>query len=128
MKKAIQGNTIVFSFDGLDAVTFDATKTSDAVRNYAAMHGFSARIGDNAAIARKAADGSIITVTEAMRREAVVELVDHYQSGTADWNLKASRAPTKNPVWEAIAAKKGMTYEAYVAERVAADLAELEGM
>ena len=50
MKKEIISNTIVFQFDGLEAVTFNVEKVSGKCADYATMHGFLQRIGDNAAI------------------------------------------------------------------------------
>jgi hypothetical protein len=61
----------------------------------------------------------------------VLELVNHYHGGSPDWSIKAAakvKVAARNPVWEAIAAKRGMTYEAYIAERAEQDLAELAAM
>ena len=99
MKKQINIATqqIIFTFDELPAVTLDVSKVSDDVLEYAQYHGLQARIGDNAAIARKQGD-TIITVTEAMRRDAVQELVTHYESGSVDW-----RPSRSNRIWPAMA-------------------------
>lgn len=130
MKKVIneQARTITFTFDaasGLEPVMFDPAKASEANRDYAVLHGFAARLGDNAAIA-KSKDNNF-TVTEAMRRDAIIELATHYESGTEAWNVKASgpRAAAQNPVIAQIAAKLGITYEqaqAKVAEQFLAEL------
>ena len=120
---------ITFTFDNdVPALTFDATKAHPSMAAFAEMHGWEQRLRDNAAIGRKQKDGTVITVTEAMRRDAVAELATHYESGAESWNMRAAKAPAQNPIWAQIAAKKGMTYEAYAAERVAADLAELQGL
>ena len=114
-----------------EAITFDADRVHSSLHHAAEMHGWEQRLRDNAAIARKQSDGTIITVTDAMRREAVLELVNHYHGGSSDWSIKKASTPkaaARNPVWEAIAAKKGVTYEAYIAERAEADLAELAAM
>lgn len=127
MKKVIneQAGTITFTFDGLESVVFDSNKPSEAVRSYAMLHGFQARIGDNAAISRKDAGG---TVTEAMRREAVIELVDHYHSGAEKWTTgTGQRAAPQNATILAIAAKRGCTYaeaEAWIAEKMLAEMGE----
>lgn len=125
MKKSIDVKTatITFTFDGLEPVVFDTTKAAESVREYAELHGFMARVGDNAAIARKDAGG---TVTEAMRREAVLELVNHYESGASEWALKGTRAAPQNPTILAIAAKRGCSYaeaEAFLAAQFLEDLA-----
>ena len=127
MKKSINiaAQQIVFTFDELPTVTLDVTKVSDDVLEHAQYHGLQARIGDNAAIARKQGD-TIITVTEAMRRDAVLELVGHYESGTADWSIKGTRAAPQNPTILAIAAKRGCTYveaEAFLAAQFLEELA-----
>lgn len=126
MKKVINeaAQTVTFAFDGLDAVTFRASEASEANRDYAELHGWAARLGDNAAIQKSADNG--YKVTEAMRREAVLEMVTHYASGTGDWNLKTSvRKPAQNPVIMQIAERLGITYEAAqakVAEQFLADM------
>lgn len=127
MKKVIGKSTITFSFEGLESVIFDTEKVSAENRNYAALHGFAARIGDHAAITRSAENG--FTVTEAMRRAAVLEMVEHFQSGTTDWNLRvAVRKPVFNPAIQAIADKLGKSYEEALAWYNAKLLAELESM
>ncbi len=125
MKKAINTitNTVTFTFDGLEAVVVKAEDVTPSNRAYAALHGLAARIGDSAAIAKSEANA--YTVTEAMRRDAVVEMVAHLTSSN-DWNMKVSekKAPV-NATIAAIAAKLGVTYEeaqAKVAEQFLADL------
>lgn len=118
MKKAIVEGKITFTFDGLDPVVFDHEKVSEQMRDMAETHGWMQRLGDNAAISRKQKDGTVIDVTEQMRRDAVLELVNHYESGTTEWNLKTARGPSQNPTILAIAAKRGCTYaeaEAFLA-------------
>lgn len=112
MKKIINtiNQTITFSFEGLDNVTLRMEQVSAANASYAMLHGFAARIGDNAAIPKSAENSW--SVTETMRREAVLELVEHYQSGSNDWNIKPSaRKAAVNPAITAIADKLGKTYE-----------------
>ena len=128
MKVETQGTKIVFSFDGCDAITFDATKAHPNMAQHAQMHGWEARIRDNAAISRKQKDGTVITVTEAMRRAAVEEMVNHYESGADQWNLRASRAPVQNPVFLDIAARRGCTYaeaEAWYSGNLMAEMQKL---
>lgn len=125
MKKAINGTAVHFTFDdGLAPIVFESTKASNAARDHAEMHGWQARIGDMAALSRKQKDGTVITITEAMRREAILEGVTHYESGAEAWEMRGgSRAAPQNPVFLAIAAKRGITYE----EAMAAVQAEMLG-
>lgn len=132
MKKAIDAvqGTVTFTFDeGLAPIVLDVEKMSDATRTHGLLHGMAARIGDGAALSRKQKDGSIITITEAMRRAEVEALVNHYASGTEQWELRAASRPApQNPTWLALAAKRGVSYEVIAAEKAAADLAELQSL
>lgn len=116
MKKTIDttAQTVTFTFEGLDPVTLAMSAVSPANATYAMLHGFAARIGDNAAIQKSEANN--YTVTETMRRDAVLELVEHYASGSADWNVRqaGARTPKQDPRILAKAVAKGMTYEQYV--------------
>lgn len=109
MKVTTTGTTITFAFDGHEAVTFDANKTHAAMRDRAMMHGWEQRIRDRAAIQRTKENN--FTVTEEMRRNAVLEMVTHYESGTDQWNLRAAATPKLNPVFVDIAARRGCSYE-----------------
>lgn len=121
MKVTPDGKKIVFAFDGLESITFDSEIASVACRERAEMHGWEQRIRDNAAITRKQKDGTVITVTEAMRRDAVAEMVSHYESGTENWSVRGPGSVAKqNPVIAAIAAKRNCTYaeaEQFLAEQ-----------
>ena len=128
MKKVpnVNAQSITFTFDGgLEPITLHMSQVSPANATYAMLHGFMARIGDNAAIQKSAENN--YTVTEAMRREAVAELVDHYASGSADWSPKArAKKETFNPHIMAIAQKRNCTYEEAQAWFNAKLMAELE--
>ncbi len=107
MKCNTIGKALVFSFDGLESVIFDTGNASTQLHEQAAMHGFEQKIRDNAAIARKQKDGTVITVTEQMRRDAVVALVAQLNSDT--WNTKM-RTPTIDPYIMQLAEKRGIGY------------------
>jgi hypothetical protein len=128
MKKVIDtvAQTVTFTFEGdLAPIVLAMSQVNPANATYAMLHGFAARIGDNAAIQKSAENN--YTVTEAMRREAVQELVDHYASGTADWSPKArAKAEKLNPHIMAIAQKRNCTYEEAQAWFNAKLMAELE--
>ena len=127
MKKSISNGKVSFTFDGdLAPVTFDPAKASEANRNYAVAFGFSHRIGDHAAISRSGPGGVVVTVTEDMRRAAILEMVGHLESGTEVWDMaKTARGPVQNPVFVAIAAKLGITYDEAMAKVQAQFLADL---
>ena len=127
MKKILGNNAVTFTFDGdLPSVTLDVMEVSIENRNHAMLHGFAARIGDNAAIAKSAENGW--RVTEDMRRNEVIALVNHYKSGTADWNVRtAAKVPKQSATMLAIAAKRNCTYaeaEEWFAAKMLAELSE----
>jgi len=131
MKKTINAaaQSVTFTFDGLEPVTLNMRDVSPANATYAMLHGFAARIGDNAAIAKSAENN--FTVTEAMRRAEVEAMVNFYaDSANVDWNVKTKAAPKAafNPAIAAIAAKLGKTYEEAMVWYNAKLMAELEAM
>jgi len=142
MKKTINvtARTVTFTFDGhkgadgvLDAtlapVTLSADSVSEANRTYAMLHGFAARVGDNAAIAKTAENG--FKVTEGMRRAEVEGMVKFYENAAnADWNMRVAATPKVvfNPAIQAIAAKLGKGYDEALAWYNAKLMAELDGM
>jgi len=112
MKKVIlpDNSGVEFQFDGLAPVIVKLADMAEVNRQRMACAGSSQRIGDNAAISKSAENG--FRVTEAMRREAVMELVDHYRSGSEEWSPRAkARGPSYNPHIQAIAEKKGCSYD-----------------
>ena len=129
MKKVIDGLVVRFEFTGLEPVVFDASRVAGANRERAMMHGFAARIGDNAAIQKSAENG--YTVTEAMRREAVLELVDHYHGESDEWSPKKAsgpRAAPQNPFVVELAKRLGITYDEAMAKLAAQAMAEMGAM
>lgn len=129
MKKAITGNLVKFTFDeDVPALTFDCTKMSEANRAYAIPFGMCHRLGDMAALSRKQSDGTIVTITEAMRRASIEEGVKHYESGSADWDMRTVRVAPQNAVWLAIATKRGVGYDVVAAEMAQRDLDALNAL
>lgn len=131
--------TITFKFDipadatdearaALAPITFDPAKAAPNNRAYAELHGWSARIGDAAALSRNAENGH--KVTEAMRRAEVAAMVEHYEGGSTDWNVRGPGAGKKaaplNPIILAISQKMGCSYEEAQAKVAAQFLAELD--
>jgi hypothetical protein len=118
-------NTVHFTFDeGVPELVFDINKCSATVKAEMIGHGAIARIGDKAAIAKSAENS--YTVTEAMRRANMVPLVEHYESGTGDWDMRAGpRAAPLNPAILKLAERLGKTYEeaqAWFAAKLEAEL------
>ena len=128
MKKSIVGNLVKFTFDGAEPLTFDCTKMSGANRAYAIPFGMCHRLGDMAALSRTLPNGETRTITEAMRREAIAEGITHYESGGDAWELRTARVPAQNPVWLAIAEKRGVAYDVVAAEHAQADLDALAAL
>ena len=131
MKKVLNATaqTVTFTFDGLESVTLNMRDVSQENARYAALHGFAARIGDNAAIAKSAENG--FKVTEAMRRAEVEKMVAFYANSTnVDWNMRVAgpKAAPMNPAIAAIAQKLGKTYEEAMAWYNTKLMAELEAM
>lgn len=116
MKVSQSGGKILFSFEGAENILFDSAKVHASLHSVAEMHGWEQRLRDNAAIARKQKDGTIITVTEAMRRAAVLELVEHYESGSEKWAIRTAGFAAQNATWLAIAEKRGVDYATVAAE------------
>lgn len=111
---------ITFTFDDdTPDTTFNVDDVHFDLCIHAMMFGFTNRIKDTAAISRKQSDGTIINVTEDMRRAKIVEMIDHLESGGTDWNIKGTgRKPAQNTAILALATKLDKTYEeaeAYIA-------------
>lgn len=116
--------SIQFTFDGgLEPVSIHMSNVGPACATYAMLHGFSARIGDSAALSRKQKDGSIVTITEQMRRDEIVRLVEHYESGTAEWDM--GRTPSQNPLILALAQAKGVDYATMAAKLGTDEIAKM---
>lgn len=127
MKKRIDGTKVVFSFDhGVPELVFDTAVVTPEVRDYAVPFAFMHRLGDAAAIPRQQADGTVVIVTEAMRREAIAALAQYYTDGATLWNVRATgKAPAQNATIAAIALKRGIDYaaaEAWMNEQLTAGL------
>lgn len=123
--KTLTAACISFSFDGLEDVVFDPTKASAACNEYARLMGFQARLRDTAALSRKQKDGTIVTITEEMRRNEVIALRDHLESG-GEWEMRARAAI--DPLVAQLAAKLGRPYAEVLAERQAKMRAEMQAM
>lgn len=73
---------------GSKSITLDLNSVHTANIDYAALHGFKQRIGDMAALSRNPDTGQ--PATPADKFDAIARGVEHYMSGVAEWNLRAS--------------------------------------
>ena len=129
MKNVMTGNLVKWTFeDNVPPLTFDCTKASGANRAQALVYGFNVRLTRMAALPRADKNGNVITVTERMRHDAVAEGIAHYESATDAWEMRTVRAPVQNPVWAAMAEKRGVGYDVIAAEHAQADLDVLAAM
>jgi hypothetical protein len=82
----IVGGEITFTVRDAGAVTLNVAKLSDRVRDRAMLHGMIQRISDAAALSRDPATG--IPATPADKLASMRALVDHYETGTEEWNRR----------------------------------------
>ena len=117
MKIAINTETatLQFTFDqeGVAPYTFNAARVAAPLRKYAELHGFSDKLRDKAALARNAG-GKVVTITDAMRRAAIVAQAE-YLYNARTWNQRAAAIPKDSEfillVTAAIAKVKGLELE-----------------
>lgn len=70
------------------SITLALANVSAANCAYAALHGFKQRITDMAALSRNPETGLAVTPQE--KFDAIKRGVDHYMSGTDDWNMRVA--------------------------------------
>lgn len=73
---------------GSKSITLNLASIHPSNVAYAALHGFKQRIADMAALSRNPDTGKPATPAE--KFEALARGVDHYMSGSADWNLRSA--------------------------------------
>lgn len=98
----VDGATIGIQFTVKDAGSFtlEFNRVSPEVMAHAAYHGMVQRISDAAAISRDPTNGAAATPRE--KAEAMVKLVDHYHSGTAEWSRVREAGPKGGFLFEAL--------------------------
>lgn len=74
-----------FNVLGVGALTLDMTKLNQCVLDRASIHGMIQRISDAAAISRNPETGKPATAQE--KYDAMARLVNHYESGSAEWRI-----------------------------------------
>ena len=73
---------------GGKSITLDLGAVSQANLDYAALHGFKQRIGDMAAQSKNPKTG--LPASPADKFEAIERGVQHYMSGSPDWNMRSA--------------------------------------
>ena len=111
----VQAGTVTFNVKGHEPIVLHADKLHPDVMKRAALVGMAqVRIVDAAAIPMARKDGSIIPTEEriALKHANMLELVEHYESGTAEWSrVSEGGGGGKSLTVEAIARVHGKTYE-----------------
>lgn len=96
----VAGNVITFHVLGVGDITFDTALVHTAVAERAAVHGFIQRISDAAAISRDPKTGKSATPDE--KHDAMLELVNHYQSGSPEWSRVGQAGPRGGILFRAL--------------------------
>ena len=127
--KVDEVNRIVsFTVEGCGKLAVSLGELNPAIVAYAALHGMKQRIGDAAALDRNKETGK--SATPADKFAAMKQLVDHYASGTDQWNVRGSGERSEGSdaglTYRAIAAVQGANVDA-VKKRVA-EMAEKRGV
>jgi len=110
-----------FGVAGVGTLTLHRDQISPEVLERALVEGMSDRIADKAAKSRDPKTG--IPASPAEKSLAMQSLIEHYQSGTADWTLTGAGGGGRSLTVEAIARVKGVNYEtaeAFVAQYASA--------
>lgn len=84
-------NSVTFEIKGQPSLVLDMTKLHpDVVRRAACVGMAQVRIIDAAAVSRADSDGTVRTPREMLelKRTKMAELIDHYMTGTSEWNRK----------------------------------------
>lgn len=92
------------------AVIFDPKKASASNRAHAEFHGWKQRGADGAALSRDTDTGQPASPNE--KRERIAALMAFYEEGTDDWSRVGVGGGGKSLTVEAIAAEKGIDYDA----------------
>ena len=91
---AVDGKLVQFTVKDAGTLTLDMARLHADILSRAAVHGMVQRVSDAAAIARNTETGKSATPVE--KFENMKRLVEHYNSGTAEWALRVAgekRAP-----------------------------------
>lgn len=86
ISREVSGTLVIFRVNGAGQTVLDLTKLHPNVASHALIHGMCQRVQDAAAISRDTKTGK--PADPQTKLEAMAELVDHYNSGTAEWSLR----------------------------------------
>lgn len=90
-----EDGTLTFTVLGAGSFTFDPSKAHANNRARAEVHGWLQRISDGGALSREPKTGKPATPADKMARMRAI--ADHYQSGAAEWGLRAApRTPKRD--------------------------------
>jgi hypothetical protein len=82
------GDSLTFTVAGAGEIILNVADIHPAVMRRAAIHGLTQRIADAAALSRNPDNGQ--PASPADKLAAMARLVDHYNTGTDQWGLRAS--------------------------------------
>lgn len=120
-KKAIDLETGVVTFDfedGKDALVFDPSKCSDAIRTHLELHGAGQKIGDSYASAKKAETDLGVNPVEWSRAQAEGVIAQLYAD---DWTVRTAGGPSVTDLAVALSEATGATVEETAAKLAEAD-------
>lgn len=118
----MEGGIIAITVLGAGDLTFDPAKADAANKAHAEFHGWKQRLSDAAAISRDPETGK--PASPADKLAAIRALVEHYESGSAEWSRIGQGGGGKSLTIEAIAELKGVEYAA--AEAMVVNMAAVE--
>lgn len=92
---AMDGQVIVFHIKGAGELRLDMATAHDKVRERAMIHGFIQKVSDRAAIPFNKETNQYATPAEKL--EAMRGLVDHFMSGTDQWQPTRAEGSGRKP-------------------------------
>lgn len=114
-------NGIEFLFRGQRIGNLNITALHPAIVQRAMIHGMVQRIGDGGAVEREDKATGLLRTSEemdAIKKARITALIEHYNSGTAEWNLTRSASTRPDT--------SGLTIEAIARVYFKSDIAETE--
>lgn len=108
---------ITFKVKDAGELTLSLSKLNSAILDRARVHGLIQRISDAAAISRTAENG--YHVSPQAKLDAMRALVEHYESGTSEWNRKRAEGAGAGYSNGLLAQVLKMAYPEKSAERIA---------
>ncbi len=86
---------ITFHVKGAGELVLDLGKVNSAILTRARTHGFIQRVSDKAAIPCDTTTGK--PATPGMKLEAMRAMVEHFESGASEWNIKRAEGAGRKP-------------------------------